>query len=98
MINAMISPWNKWRQSNQKYATLLELLSHPLESYNQKNTNNARKWDVIRGKNGQLRLDLLVLIYLKPKTITSHVSLKRKLLITSHDPTDTLCRPTQIDG
>src|SRR6266511_868134 len=98
MIGALISPWNLFNKRNQKYAVLLELLRHPLESYNRKNTNNVRKWDVIRGKNGQLRLDLLVPIYPKPKTITSHVSPKRKLLITFHNPTDTLCRPTQTDG
>src|SRR6266511_4183764 len=100
-INVMISLWNlfnKWSQSNQKYANLPKLLSHLPDSYNLESTNNARKWDATKVKNGQPKLELPSLLYLTLKMTISHVSWRLRLPITYHDPTNMLCRLTLIDG
>src|SRR6266545_1915584 len=98
MINALISPrnlFNKRSQFNRKYAVLPESLNRPPESSNLENTNNARKWDVARAKNGRLKLGLSFLCYPTAKTTTSHASRKPKHSTRYHIPTDTPCLPTR---
>ncbi len=101
MINALISPrnlFNKRSQFNRKYAVLPESLNRPPESSNLENTNNARKWDVARAKNGRLKLGLSFLRYPTAKTTTSHASRKPKHSTRYHIPTDTPCLPTRTGG
>src|SRR5260221_12862355 len=95
MIGMLIFLWNlfnKQRQFNQKYVNLLKPPNHPPEYYNLENTNNGRKWNVIRRKDGRPKPDLLIPIYLKPRMITLHVSQKQKCLTIYHDPIDTPCQ------
>src|SRR5260221_2594330 len=95
----LISPWNlltKWNQFNKKHVVLPGLLNHPPALSNPGNTNNAKRWDGTRVKNGQQSWPSIH--YSIHKTTISHASQRPKHHTIYHIPIDMPCLLTRIDG
>src|SRR5260221_2801677 len=95
----LISPWNlltKWNQFNKKHVVLPGLLNHPPALSNPGNTNNTKRWDGTRGKNGQQSWPSIR--YLIHKTTILYASQRPKHSTIYHLPIATPCLPTPIYG